>query len=47
VPTSDAVGDVLRVFGARPWQIALTAPALSGAFLRLAAHAANGTTTTT
>ncbi|WP_126639393.1 ribonuclease D [Embleya hyalina] len=42
-PTADAVGDVLRVFGARPWQIALTAPALSGAFLRLAAHAANGT----
>ena len=42
-PTADAVADVLTAFGARTWQVSLTAPALSGAFLRLAAHAANGT----
>ncbi|WP_436788657.1 ribonuclease D [Yinghuangia sp. YIM S10712] len=44
VPSADAVADVLRAQGAREWQIRLTAPALSGAFLRIAAHSTrNGT----
>lgn len=38
VPSSDAISEVLRAQGAREWQIRLTAPALSGAFLRIAAH---------
>jgi ribonuclease D len=44
-PSADAVAEALRAQGAREWQIRLTAPALSGAFLRIAAHAAttNGT----
>lgn len=44
VPSADAVAEVLRAQGARAWQVQLTAPALSGAFLRIAAHAdKNGT----
>ncbi|MCF2526263.1 HRDC domain-containing protein [Yinghuangia soli] len=43
-PSADAVAAALRAQGAREWQIRLTAPALSGAFLRIAAHgpSANG-----
>lgn len=42
VPSADAVAEVLRTQGARAWQIHLTAHALSGAFLRIAAHQGNG-----
>ncbi|MDI2125116.1 ribonuclease D [Yinghuangia seranimata] len=43
-PSVDAVATALRAQHAREWQIRLTAPALSGAFLRIAAHGptANG-----
>ncbi|MGW0663393.1 HRDC domain-containing protein [Streptodolium elevatio] len=41
VPSSDAIAEVLRAQGAREWQIRLTAPALSGAYLRIAAHGPN------
>jgi hypothetical protein len=32
------VVDRLRGYGARTWQIGLTAPVLAGAFLRIEAH---------